>query len=411
MDAITREEMFLSDAAGESNFELEPITRKEILLKKIAESGGGGGGVSSWNDLTDKPFGEKTEELVTILEETEVTEENAQSLPLIDLVAGEKYIVTWNGENISVTAKEINADAIQPGMGMVAYLGNGVLFGLEDTGEPFIIVAVKAVGITMATPTDSSISSVTVKIEKTEKTYTKIPKEFLPDGYPYIDKSAKITVLEEIKIEANTSGNPPSENIAYVDIVAGETYDVTWNGRNYSCVAKSTSIDGIPLVGIGNWAAIGETNSGEPFLIGSGADLTQVVFLDGSTSATVKIVKSGEKIIKLDPKFLPGTYIFKDVFTADELSGGAEISKSFDASPSDFDKIIAVYKDGGKFIIEAPSDTLDNGVLRYYAYLSEYAELDEFFPGAKQLTLEFFCYHYYAPKAFIVRLLITNIPD
>lgn len=55
MKAITREEKIMS---GEN---LTPITRKEMFLSKISGSGGGGsGGSVSWNDLTDKPFGEET---------------------------------------------------------------------------------------------------------------------------------------------------------------------------------------------------------------------------------------------------------------------------------------------------------------------------------------------------------------
>lgn len=51
---ITRKEQFLSRAAGEGGVELDPITREEYYLNKIAEGGGGGGGggVSSVNGKT-----------------------------------------------------------------------------------------------------------------------------------------------------------------------------------------------------------------------------------------------------------------------------------------------------------------------------------------------------------------------
>jgi hypothetical protein len=41
---ITRKENFLARAAGENGLELEPVTREEYYLNKIAEGGGGGGG-------------------------------------------------------------------------------------------------------------------------------------------------------------------------------------------------------------------------------------------------------------------------------------------------------------------------------------------------------------------------------
>lgn len=58
MDPITRKEMFLAKAGGQSVRTPDPITREEMFLKKIAENGGGGG-ATSWNDLTHKPFGEE----------------------------------------------------------------------------------------------------------------------------------------------------------------------------------------------------------------------------------------------------------------------------------------------------------------------------------------------------------------
>lgn len=55
IEAITREEVLLQSIAEGKEATLEPKTRLEWWLKKIAENGGSGG-VSSWNDLTDKPF-------------------------------------------------------------------------------------------------------------------------------------------------------------------------------------------------------------------------------------------------------------------------------------------------------------------------------------------------------------------
>ena len=60
MDLNEREKMFLNAAVTGEPTELKPITRVERFLYQIAQNigSGGGGGVSSWNDLKDKPFGE-----------------------------------------------------------------------------------------------------------------------------------------------------------------------------------------------------------------------------------------------------------------------------------------------------------------------------------------------------------------
>lgn len=45
MKPITRKEMLMAKAAGQTVPDLEPITREEYFLNQIAESGGGGGGL------------------------------------------------------------------------------------------------------------------------------------------------------------------------------------------------------------------------------------------------------------------------------------------------------------------------------------------------------------------------------
>lgn len=107
-----------------------------------APSGGSGGGVSSWNDLTDKPFGE-TVETVPVLEETtydgfeeyDGVYSYAVSPPNYTLSPGETYIVEWNGESFTCTAQ----DTIMSGVVIVA-LGNASAFGLSGNNEPFCIV-------------------------------------------------------------------------------------------------------------------------------------------------------------------------------------------------------------------------------------------------------------------------------
>lgn len=44
MKPITRKEMLMAKAAGQTVPDIEPITREEYFLNQIAESGGGGGG-------------------------------------------------------------------------------------------------------------------------------------------------------------------------------------------------------------------------------------------------------------------------------------------------------------------------------------------------------------------------------
>ena len=133
MKAITRKEQFLSAIAGEIEAP-EPRTREEVCMKKISENGSGGG-VSSWNDLTDKPFYEETVEVFSKSEN-------------FSTQAGEFYKVFPFGEDIGVTLKTgetitIEWDGVLYDLEVgnpVYKIGNESLSGSGgDTGEPFFL--------------------------------------------------------------------------------------------------------------------------------------------------------------------------------------------------------------------------------------------------------------------------------
>ena len=86
-------------------------------------------------------------------------------------------------------------------------------------------------------------------------------------------------------------------------LVSDETYTVTWNGTEYTCVAQTMSGMGGAIGNVG--LAMGGTDTGEPFVIVTMASegMLVIMALDGSTSATVKI--TGNIIKKIEEKFLP----------------------------------------------------------------------------------------------------------
>lgn len=99
----------------------------------------GAGGVSSWNDLTDKPFYTSVEfgEIVPS-QSVEFSEKYgrgiASNFPPNDtkLINGEEYTITWDGVEYKCTPFGMNGKL---------YLGNmGIMQGNEGTGEPFLMV-------------------------------------------------------------------------------------------------------------------------------------------------------------------------------------------------------------------------------------------------------------------------------
>lgn len=61
MKPVTRREIFENAVAEGKDPGIKPLTREEAILAKHAkrEASGGSGGVTSWNDIPDRPFGER----------------------------------------------------------------------------------------------------------------------------------------------------------------------------------------------------------------------------------------------------------------------------------------------------------------------------------------------------------------
>lgn len=110
---------------------------------------GKGGGVSSWNDLTDKPFYKEQSEKVVLEEQTVVTEAGFDHAIGVlvpneaEIFDGETYEVVFNGEKYICVAK-----TLPEGLNKIVAVGNAGLsagyvssVGVEDTGEPFCFVA------------------------------------------------------------------------------------------------------------------------------------------------------------------------------------------------------------------------------------------------------------------------------
>ena len=147
-------------------------------------SGSGGGGVTSWNDLEDKPFGKKKEFCVLFPETTLSVDADMGGAPLgaeVELAAGESYTVTWNGTPYTVVAMEMEGAVV---------LGNiGAMTGGESTGEPFVIMyspdAFGSPPYGMVMPLDGSEAPV-VKIEGVGTIVDKLDPIYLSMNNSYI---------------------------------------------------------------------------------------------------------------------------------------------------------------------------------------------------------------------------------
>lgn len=125
--------------------------------------------VSSWNDLTDKPFGEEAGTEV-VLEELTFTSAYADGVYLgaissvsAEFVAGETYSVIWDGAEHKCEA--MDESDLDEGTSMPAgaiIMGNLSAMGMSGNNEPFLIMSLGTdlaiMCVTDTTPTEHTLA-------------------------------------------------------------------------------------------------------------------------------------------------------------------------------------------------------------------------------------------------------------
>ena len=265
-------------------------------------------------------FGSETAEILP--ETTAAVDPEAGAALLSDIVdvkAGNTYIVNWNGTEYTCKAQAFTADGVT-----MPVLGNvDMMNGVGDSGEPFAIVCVIAElveaigGGCVIYPLDGS-DPITLSI--TYNGIKKIDGKYLPDGVPYVE-----TVATDILPEAVYEINPDSgsaEFMADLSLVDGQTYTVKYNGVEYSCVCSYVVMN-IAAYVLGNLGALmGEEGTGEPFVFIyiPDAGFAGGFPLDGSASFTLSISGESKVVNKLSAELLPdgvpGIEPFDDVIMA-----------------------------------------------------------------------------------------------
>lgn len=112
--------------------------------------------------------------------------------------------------------------------------------------------------------------------------------------------------VEKVLVNNHTNNYYPFNEDAFpfFDIVLGNTYKITWDGKEYTCTAKEIE-PGSGFNVIGNIGMIGSgVNTGEPFLIGlDGSEIVCIAQTEGSHN--IKIIGVISEVHKIDEKFLP----------------------------------------------------------------------------------------------------------
>lgn len=201
--------------------------------------GYGGGGVSSWNDIPDRPFYSEEGE-VAILPETTVEFDpdsgEGAIANVVPVVVGNTYKVYWNGTAYPCIAGSFDMDGVP-----LATVGNlGALTGEGGTDEPFVFLALPpdiaaqmgAGGSFMAL--DGSTSA-TVSITEQGEIVHGMEGKYLPEGTPYIEET------DDVIAENMTFSENGFSDDTVGQLVEGNIYRVNISGVVYECQAFSGS--------------------------------------------------------------------------------------------------------------------------------------------------------------------------
>ena len=294
--------MLLQSIAEGKEVTLEPKTRLEWWLKKIAESGGSGG-VSSWNDLTDKPFG-KEESLVEILPETTLAVGADEALLdyELNIESGKTYKVKWNGTEYKSEAVIL---PLNETMTLLA-IGNVQDITGEDNGLPFVIVVI---GGQTSIVSLNEEETVTLSIVCNDTVIKTIDKEYLPSVAEQLSEVSEVVILPETTLESDSN----AVMLPYkLDIEIDKTYKIMWNGTEYICKAGGQMSDGNGVIVLGNQMELTGVDDGIPFCVAWVSDSpneTAVVVMDGSASSgmnvVISIVSESTTYTKLPEEVLP----------------------------------------------------------------------------------------------------------
>ena len=278
--------------------------------------------------IKNKPFGDTTEsvELVPLQDITlTYNEDNGGwdefilegTLPY-SINVGSSYTVTYGDNTYNTTAFNY--------MGAPC-LGNALLFGGNDTGEPFVIGYDESGTITgniglsiMSTedaPTDGTTSkTIHFQIIGDVTTIKYIDPKYIKDMYYEGIKSNTLVASQEFAFSLDSSYSSygiysvypvSTSQITYFSLTNGDKYTVIWDGTEYTCTAVDLTLGIMNGYALGNASLFGlGDDTGEPFLIADIPTASSIAFMttDASASHTVEISDNDSYINQIDNKYL-----------------------------------------------------------------------------------------------------------
>lgn len=260
---VTQEFKAFNEAIGDTNRRVSAL-----------ESGGvGGGGVSSWNDLTDKPFDDNVTTIFDgVLQDTQsgdtwMGEPSAEDTSDAALVVGQTYTYTWGGKEYTSVCFILEG---------INCIGNNAPVSGVDNGQPVVIfrhpTKWEAIVINNRNDTDGTYSlKITTAIKQLDNKYLAIlerkasEKVLLPSytGTTQYDNGFSVYALSPGFVDAQMfeHWHGIDESIAPIE---GNIF-VEFDGVTYECAQQRLAALDYAMA-IGNCTPFGGTGNNEPFI-------------------------------------------------------------------------------------------------------------------------------------------------
>lgn len=216
----------------------------------------GGAGVSSWNDLTDKPFDAEppvTSTEVTLEEITFEGFENGRYLTdTFNLIEGAECTVIWDGAEYTFTCEKDTQEGFQ-----IIIIGNPALADIEnakDNGQPFCIITLPECGFTCLFSNDSNATSHTVRIisNVTTQIVYKLDNKYInaewtaeTPVYERVFTLPKTTVSATMSFAGLYGGFISAEA---PNIKTGSIVNFEFDGIKYTSIAHDGAFGNAPLI-------------------------------------------------------------------------------------------------------------------------------------------------------------------
>lgn len=251
--------------------------------------------------------------LVEILPETTLTttENNLGEFYIEEnppvLVAGNTYIVNWNGTEYTCTAQDLTAlMAGAVGLGDMYTFTDGA-FGTAATGEPYVLIYAPGMGFSAQAIKATEELSLTLSIHQSGEIGHKIPNKYLDLDWLPTKTEGDEVFLPETTI---TFENGVCYMQALGAFVPGDKYTIVLDGEKHSFVAIEDTETDTAFQYVGNRGLGGGEDTGEPYYFctmqnDDGYVMSLMVADKFSGDKTVAISHFNQTYNKLPEAYLP----------------------------------------------------------------------------------------------------------